>query len=162
METFTPPCPFVNHPEYRKDREQTIQSLSQEILKNAIDPPLLPLVRECVSIPHCYPLQCCYGHFVHRLAPDPENLVPISSITEPVEPIRYRIAYLALCIEDSRNGRSLYSDLEAMTGLNPVFVQFGSADWFRDRMTNTYCIQLEPERLKEEDTGLGEIAHRHG
>jgi hypothetical protein len=182
METFTPPRPFITHPDYRRDRERSLRNLSQEILKNAIDPPLLPLVRECVSIPHCFTLQCCYGHFVQRLAPNLENLVPVSSTREPVGPIHYRIAYLALCIENSRNGRSLYHDLAEMTGLDPAFIQFGSADWFWDRMPNTYCIQLEPERLKEEDSGLvsweealrieglrgpffsvlGEIVHRHG
>jgi hypothetical protein len=154
METFTPPRPFITHQDYRRDRERTLQNLSQEILKNAIDPPLLPLVQECISIPHCFTLQCCYGHFVHRLAPDLENLVPISSIREPVGPIRYRIAYLVLCIENSRNGRSLYHDLAGMTEMDLMFIQFGSADWFWDQMPNTYCIQLEPERLKEEDSGL--------
>jgi hypothetical protein len=146
METFTPPRPFITHPDYRRDRERTLRNLSQEILKNAIDPPLLPLVQECISIPHCFPLQCCYGHFVHRLAPDRENLVPISSVRESVGPICYRIAYLAFCIENSRNGHSLYRDLAGMTEMDPAFIQFGSASWFWNMIPNTYIVQLEPMR----------------
>lgn len=153
METFIQPRPCVSHPAYWRDRERSLQDLRHEIVKNTIDPPLLPLVWECISIPHCFTLQCGYGHFVHRLAPDPENCVPISSIREPVGPIRYRIAYLALCVENSRDGRLLYHNLAGMTEMDPAFIQFGSADWFWDRMPNTYCIQLEPERMKEEDSG---------
>lgn len=181
MQTFTPPRPFVTHQDYWRDRERTLEGLSKVIQERKIDPPLLPLMQECISIPHCFTLQCCYGHFVHRCAPDLENLVPISSFEEPVGPIRYRLAYIALCIENSRNGYALYHDLSGMTGMDPECIQFRSADWFWDQMPNTYCIQLEPERLKEEDSGLvswkealrieelrgpffsglGEIVHRH-
>ena len=153
METFTPPRPFVPHPGYKRDRERSLQSLQQEIEKNAIDPPLLPLVRECMAVPHCFTMQCCYGHFVHRLEPDPDNLAPISRYTQEVGSIRYRIAYLAFCLDDSPDGHHLYSELEGIAGLDPAFIQFGSADWFWDQVPNTYCLQLEPERMRDADSG---------
>lgn len=181
METFTPPRPFVPHPGFRRARERSLQGLRQEIEKNAIDPPLLPLVRDCMTIPHCFTMQCCYGHFVHRLEPDPDNLVPISKYRGLVDTIRYRIAYLAFCLENSPAGHAMYADLEEIAGIDPAFIQFGSADWFWDQVRNTYCIQLEPERMKEEDSGevtweealrieeiqepffagISEIIHRH-
>lgn len=153
METFTSPRLFVPHLDYWTDRERLLEGLRQEIAKNAIDAPLLPLVRECMTIPHCFTMQCCFGHFVHRLEPDTENLVPISRYTQEVGSIRYRIAYLALCLQDSPGGHAMYAELEKIAGLDPAFIQFGSADWFWDQVPNTYCIQLEPERMKEEDSG---------
>jgi hypothetical protein len=45
-------------------------------------------------------------------------------------------------------------DLEALTSLNPDYIQFGSADWFWEQMINTYCIQLEPDWMKTQDSGM--------
>lgn len=153
METFTPPRPFVPHSDYRKDRERALQELRQEIQKKAIDQPLLPFVKECARVPHCFTLQCCYGHFVHIKEPDKENLAPVSKYSREIGRIEYRIAYVAFCLENSPAGHKLYSELEEITGLDPAFIQFGSADWFWNLMPNTYCLQLEPERMKEEDSG---------
>lgn len=153
METFTPPRPFVPHPDFERDRRRSLHDLKQEIDKNAIDLPLLPLMQECMKVPHWFTLQCCYGHFVHAREPDPENLVPISRYTREVGRIEYRIAYLAFCIEDSPAGHALYPELERIAGLDPAFIQFGSADWFWNQMPNTYCLQLEPERMRDADSG---------
>ncbi|NMB77751.1 MAG: hypothetical protein GYA23_01495 [Methanomicrobiales archaeon] len=154
METFTPPRPFVAHPDYGNDRGRYRQGLFREIGSRAIDPPLLALLQECMKVPHGFTLQCCYGHFVHAAEPDKENLVPVSRYTRETGPIEYRIAYLALCLEDSPEGHRLYSDLEDVAGLDPAFIQFGSADWFWEQIPNTYCLQIEPERMKEEDRGI--------
>jgi hypothetical protein len=153
METFTPPRRFVPHPDYRNDRERYLLGLVQEIDKNAIDTPLLPLMQECTRVLHCFTLQCCFGHFVHSMEPEKENLVPISRYTREVGRVEYRIAYIAFCIEDSPAGHRLYSDLEEIASHDPANIQFGSADWFWDQMPNTYCLQLEPERMKNEDSG---------
>lgn len=153
METFTPPRRFVPHPDYRKDRGRYLQGLWQEINRKAIDAPLHPLMQECMGVPHCFTLQSCYGHFVHAREPEKENLVPISRYTPEVGRVEYRIAYLALCLENSPAGHELYSELAGIAGLDPAFIQFGSADWFWDQIPNTYCIQLEPERIKNEDSG---------
>ena len=156
METFTPPRLFVPHPGYLEDRKRAHQDLHKEIEKNAIDPPLLPLINECLAVRCCFTVQCCWGHFVHRLEPDPENLVPLShykNVKDQIGTIRYRIAYLTVCLEDSPAGHEIYHGLERMAEQTPSFIQFGSADWFFSRMPNTWCIQLEPERMKTEDSG---------
>lgn len=62
--------------------------------------------------PLCFTVQCCYGYFVHRLMPDPENREPLSPYTGRVESIQYRIAYLALCLENSPVGHTIYSGME--------------------------------------------------
>ena len=156
METFTPPRPFVPHPDYERDRAQAHRDLRQEIVKDAIDSPLLLLINASFTVRCCFTVQCCCGHFVHQLEPDPENLITVTHYRDrkdAIGPIRYRIAYLALCLEDSQGGHEIYSGLEEIAKCNPSFIQFGSADWFSERMPNTYCIQLEPERMKTEDCG---------
>jgi hypothetical protein len=32
-----------------------------------------------------------------------------------------------------------------MTAIDPLYIQFGSSDWFRDMIPNTYVVQLEPQ-----------------
>jgi hypothetical protein len=152
METFNPARPFTLHPGYVSDREKAQRELAEEILRGSIDPPLLPMIRECIPITHFFTVQCCFGHFVHDMEPDTENLVPPSQYSGKIETVRYRLAYLAICLQNNIRGREMYSDLEEMAADNPDYVQFGSADWFWERMVNTYCIQLEPERLKNRDS----------
>ena len=154
MNTFTPARPFTRHPGYCSDREHAHRELEEEMRKGSIDPPLLPLIRECIPIRHCYTVQCCFGHFVHDFEPETENIVPLSLYTGKIEKVRYRIAYFALCLEDTSCGRRMYHDLEALAASNPDYIQFGCADWFWERMVNTYIIQLEPERLRAEDNGM--------
>jgi len=181
MDTFIPARPFTHHPGYLSDRKNAQRELEMEILKGSIDPPLLPLIRECIPITHFFTVQCCYGHFVHDLEPDTENLVLPSRYLGKVETVTYRLAYLAVCIQDNGRGREFYADLEALAEENPDYFQFGSADWFWEGMVNTYCIQLEPERFKAKDSAvislrealvieelqkvffnrLAEIIHRH-
>lgn len=153
METFTPPRPFTTHPRYHEDREEAHRDLRDAVQKKAIDAPLLPIVQECLWVPHCFTVQCCFGHFVHACEPDRENLVPVSRYSREVGRIEYRIAYLALCLENSPAGHGLYSELEKIAAMDPEFIQFGSADWFWEQVPNIYCLQLEPERMKHLDSG---------
>ena len=154
METFTNPKPFTSHPGYVSDREKTLRELEKEILNGAIDPPLLPMIRGCMTIPYFFTVQCCFGHFVHDLEKDPENLISPARYKETIKIVRYRIAYVTICIQNNIQGREMFSDLEKLAADNPDYIQFGSADWFWERMVNTYCIQLEPIRFKGEDTGM--------
>jgi len=154
METFTPAKPFAPHPGYAADREKAHRELEKEMLRGSIDTPLLPLIREWIPITHCFTVQCCCGHFVHDLEPDTENLVPPSRYREKINTVRYRLAYVAVCIQNNTPGRQMYSDLEELAADDPDYLQFGCADWFRERLVNTYCIQLEPERLKNKDSGV--------
>jgi hypothetical protein len=112
------------------------------------------MIQECRLIPHCFTLQCCFGHFVYDGEPDIENLVLPSSYKGTVDDVLYRLAYLAVCIQDSPRGREQYADLAALADVKPDYIQFGSADWFWDQTVNTYCIQLESDRLKNKDNGM--------
>jgi hypothetical protein len=154
METFTAARPFSPHPGYSIDRNNALLDLEVEIQRGSIDAPLLPLIQECRLIPHCFTLQCCFGHFVYDGEPDRENLILPTSYRGTVENVLFRLAYLTVCLQDNPGGREMYADLEALTSLNPDYIQFGSADWFWEQMINTYCIQLEPDWMKTQDSGM--------
>ena len=75
-----------------------------------------------MPIAQCFTVQCCWGHFVHRLEPNPKNLVPPShykGVKEKIGTIRYRIAYLAVCLEDSWGGHEIYHGLGEMAKRDP-------------------------------------------
>ena len=72
-------------------------------------------------------------------------------ITNSIETVEYRIAYIALCVENSTFGKNLIEALKQITIIDPENIQFGSADWFWERQKNTYALQVEPDRFKYED-----------
>jgi hypothetical protein len=148
METFAPPKEFVPNPGFTRARAQ----MTAAVPLDDIDAPLRDIVSAFNALPHCYTLQCCWGHFLHGAERDSHNLLPLPTIgTGPVE---YRIAYLALCLEESEAGRRLRSLLEQVPEIDPEYIQFGSPDWFWDRWINSYALQVEPERLKDRDVAL--------
>jgi hypothetical protein len=145
VETFTSPREFVDNNRYSQDRKKNIAALDL----SSIDEPIADIVSQFIHLPHCFTLQCCYGHFLRHPKQD------IHSI-DPVPPgycgtIRYRIAYIALCIDNSARGRSLRHSMEQISDIDPGYVQFGSADWFWERWVNSYALQVEPERYKTYD-----------
>lgn len=148
METFAPPKEFVPNPGFARDRAQITPALPLD----DIDLPLRDLVSAFNALPHCYTLQCCWGHFLHGAEQDAYNLRPLP--TADPGPVEYRIAYVALCLEESEAGRRLRSLLEQITEIDPEYVQFGSPDWFWDRWSNSYALQVEPEGLKDRDVAL--------
>ncbi len=180
METFTPPEPFIAHPGFTEERALSLRRLEDLIRLAEPDPPLIPLLRLFMQVPSCFTVQSCYGHFVRDQSHDDKNLDPVSSFKDGVQQVRYRLAYMVFCIEESVRGHALYDDLESMTAIDPLYIQFGSASWFWETTPNTYVVQLEPlrgacldavlvmldeasyiERLREQFFGrLGEIACR--
>ena len=60
--------------------------------------------------------------------------------------IVYRIAYIALCLENSAHGRSLFNELEMVPSIDHEYVQFGSPDWFWENHLNSFALQVEPAR----------------
>lgn len=64
-------------------------------------------------------------------------------LSDTVSEVEYRIAYLALCIENSAPGRMLYDSLQAIPAINPQNIQFGSAHWFWERQVNSYVLQVK-------------------
>jgi hypothetical protein len=65
---------------------------------------------------------------------------------EDIEYVEYRVAYLAMCIENSSAGRDLFNDLDAIASGDREYIQFGSADWFWKNHLNSYAIQVEPRK----------------
>ncbi|MCP4723575.1 MAG: hypothetical protein GY863_00990 [bacterium] len=152
METFTEIKPLVNNPLFQHQRERALGSL--DITK--IDHPLIDLIDGFSRIQYCFTMQCCYGHFVHEYQKDENNIEPLSSL-QSVKEIRYRIAYITFCIENSKQGKQLFHDLKTLTSIDPANVQFGCADWFWQRQVNSYALQVEPDRFKTQDESVIEI-----
>lgn len=148
METFANPWPFVDHPHFFRDRELVLGGIKSE----SIDAPIRRLITSFSHLPFCFTLQCCAGHFLWDVAQDEENLQPLPA--HDVGPIKYRIAYLALCLENSTGGRKLYSGLEDMAASDPEYIQFGSPTWFWDRQENSYAVQVEPVRFAKSDVAI--------
>ena len=146
METLTKPRPFVDNPHFAGQRLQSLQSLDLA----AIDAPVVDIVVDFAKLSYCYTQQICYGHFLYPGQTDPHNLDPLPHDNQITE-VEYRIAYLALCLEDSNKGRELFQDLENIAAEDPAYLQFGSADWFWERQVNTYALQVEPARFMFQD-----------
>jgi hypothetical protein len=100
METFSKARDFAEHPRYQRDRSKVLSRLKLR----KIDAPIRDLVKDLGKLPHCFTLQCCYGHFLWKGQTDPHSLVSLPGHNPG--PVRYRIAYLALCIE--QGGRGAY------------------------------------------------------
>lgn len=148
METFAKPRPFVDNPNFSSDRQVAVGKLLTAI----IDAPIRRLITRFSCLPCCFTLQCCFGHFLPEGEDDEDNLEPLP--TTDVGPVKYRIAYLALCIENSSAGRDLYSGLEEIAALDPQYIQFGSPDWFWSRHRNSYAVQVEPIKFATSDTAI--------
>jgi hypothetical protein len=152
VETFTEAREFVGHPRFSLDRRDTLATLDPA----SVDEPIVDIVAGFASLPHCFTLQCCYGHFVCAPGQDPHSLERIPE--SHVGLVKYRIAYIALCLEDSPQGRSLRRSLERVAAADPEYVQFGSADWFWERWVDSYVLQVEPVAHRFKDAATLEPA----
>jgi len=131
---------------YDRARQKSIAELDL----SSVDGPITDIVEGFTAIPHCFTLQCCYGHFLCAPEQGRHNIDPIphgfsGSAT-------YRIAYIAFCLENSPQGQVLRQSLARLSAIDPEFVQFGSAGWFWERCVNSYALQVEPDAhmLKDE------------
>lgn len=152
MKTFTTARDFVKDSGFAHAREKSISALDLA----AIDDPITDIVAGFAALPHCFTLQCCYGHFIFDPAQDPHSL-------EPVPPgfsgqVRYRIAYIGLCLENSSRGRTLRQALEQIAATDPDYIQFGSADWFWQKQVNSYALQVEPKAHMLQDEAVLDAA----
>lgn len=145
METFSERKDLEENDRYSQDRKAVLGELDLSL----IDEPIVDIVDCLASLPYCFPLQTCYGHLL--CAPN-QNLRSLDRIPcGYAGPVRYRIAYLALCIENSRPGRALLDSLAETSRIDPDYVQLGSADWFWKRWPNSYTLQVEPGRFMTQD-----------
>jgi hypothetical protein len=157
VETFLPPKDFVDNPRYQEQRKKSQQSLAL----STIDPPIVDIVVGFSKLDHCFTLQSCYGHFLYSGQSYRHNIEPLPDV-EVIRTLEYRIAYLALCIDETKLGRELFDDLRAVSLVNPEYIQFGSAEWFWERQVNSYAIQVEPKRHMTKDSifvGYQEALH---
>jgi len=152
LETFAEPREFVENAGYIRDREHVMSGFATQ----SIDAPILDVVLGFAKLPQCFTLQSCYGHFAYAGQPDPHNLTPLPA--QDIGSVRYRIAYVALCIEHSAMGALLREALEEMRVIDTEYVQFGSPSWFWERYPNSYALQVEPERFMAKDEAV--IAYR--
>jgi hypothetical protein len=149
METFAAAKPLVDNPQFASQRRGCLEGLDD----GRIDAPIRPLIQRLNRLPHCFTLQCCWGHFTYAGRDDPRNLQPLP--TAPIATgITYRIAYLALCIDASAGGRTLLETLARVPRLDPANIQFGSPEWFWRQQVNSYALQVEPERYKDQDQAV--------
>ncbi len=149
LETFTEPKKLVGNPHYQFQRQKSLRNLTEDV----IDAPIIDLINEFNKLPNCFTLQSCYGHFVYKGQNDFHNLDP-SPAKDAIDKVDYRIAYIALCIENSVLGRDMFESLKGITAIDPEYVQICSAEWFWKRQVNSYALQVEPGRFKRKDTAI--------
>jgi len=157
METFVPKQPLVPNPAFREQRAKALLGLENA----AIDMPMVDLIDGFARLPYCFTLQSCHGHFVYGDRTDPLSIdrLPISDRNDEVE---YRIAYVALCVDNCDRGATFLRDLQSLALAETEYVQFGSATWFWHQQVNSYALQVEPERFKTRDkarVGYQEALH---
>jgi hypothetical protein len=75
-------------------------------------------------------------------------------MTDTIDKVSWRIAYIAFCIENSASGRMLFEALKEITAIDPENIQFCCAEWFWKRQVNSYALQVEPDRFKHKDTAI--------
>ena len=147
METFTTLKKFVNNPGYQKQRQKSLDRLDID----TVDAPLIEIVNGFAKLPYCFTLQSCYGHFLYNNKQNPKNIEPLP-ISDSITSVEYRIAYIALCIQNNDSGRILFQDLRKIPAIDPEYIQFGCAEWFWKRQVNSYALQVEPKRYMTKDS----------
>lgn len=147
METFTELRDLVDNPHYHEQRQRSLLNLDI----NTIDVPIAEMVSFFTKLPYCFTLQSCYGHFLHTGQKDKHDIEPLP-VSNSITTIEYRIAYVAICIENSGLGINLLQGLERIPTIDPEYIQFGCAEWFWTRQVNTYALQVEPKRYMTKDT----------
>ena len=146
METYTELKDFVNNPHYHKQMQECLNRLDM----NTIDTPIIQIIEDFLKLPYCFTLQSCYGHFLYNDHNNSKNFGPLT-ISDSIKIVEYRIAYIALCIENSDPGRRFFSALREIPAIDLEYIQFGCAEWFWERQVNSYILQIEPNRFKTKD-----------
>lgn len=149
METFNQLRLLEDNPDFSAQKEVNLSVLSNDM----IDAPIINIVNGFNSLSCCFTLQSCYGHFIFEGQENPHNMEPLPE-TGSILTVEYRIAYVALCIDNSEMGKRLFSELRDITAVDPENVQFCCADWFWERQINSYALQVEPDRFKHEDKAI--------
>ena len=146
LETFTELKDFVDNPYFHDQRKNYLSRLDIE----SIDTPIVKLIKGFTKLDYCFTLQSCYGHFLHNDQKDPYNIEPLP-VSKSISNVEYKIAYVALCIKNNNQGRTLFNNLKEIHSIDPDYIQFGCAEWFWERHVNSYALQVEPIRHMTKD-----------
>lgn len=149
METFTELKALTENPHYQAQKREMLRDLTDDM----IEFPIIDLINGFNTLPYCFTLQSCYGHFVYNGQKDPHNFDPLAA-KGAIDKVEYRIAYIAFCIENSLSGKKLFEALKEIPAIDPDNVQFCCAEWFWERQVNSYALQVEPDRFKHNDTAI--------
>jgi hypothetical protein len=149
METYTESKPFVKNSQFIHQRENSLKNLDID----SIDKPIKSLISGISELDYCFTLQSCYGHFIHEEQKDNHNTDPLPSSVGSGE-IEYRIAYIALCLDNNQKGKELFRRLKKLPSIDRCYIQFGCANWFWEQQVNSFILQVEPERFKFKDTAI--------
>ena len=125
METFSESKELVPNPNFDEQRKATLKKINY----NEIDTPIIELIKIISTLDYCFTLQCCYGHFLYEGQNNQQNIKPLP-ITNNIISIDYRIAYLAFCIKENSEGKTLLNYLTKVPLIEPEYIQFGCAEWF--------------------------------
>ena len=146
METFTDLKDFVDNPCFHDQRKKCLSHLDIE----SIDPPIVELISGLAKLDYCFTLQSCYGHFLYNSQKNPYNVDPLP-VSSRISKVDYKIAYIALCLENNTQGRFLFQNLREIPLIDPEYIQFGCAEWFWERQVNSYALQVEPKDYMTKD-----------
>ena len=149
METYTELKELAENLHYRIQRRECLYSLTDDM----IDMPIIKIIKGFNKVPYCFTLQSCHGHFVYSGQKDPHNIEPLP-VTDTITEVEYRVAYIAVCIENSASGRETIKSLKEITNIDPKNIQFCCAEWFWTRQINSYVLQVEPDRFKHKDQAI--------
>jgi hypothetical protein len=152
VETFSNPRKIVENTRYIQDRKAALAVLDLD----SIDKPIVDIVSGFDTLPHCFTLQCCYGHFICSPGQNLHSLQPIPRLYSGR--VRYRIAYIAFCLENSSRGLAFRDSLAQVAAVDSGYVQFGSPDWFWEQWVNSYALQVEPIAHQFKDEVILEAA----
>ena len=158
VETFTQPRELVEDTDFDARRRRSLDELGGLLASGSIDEPIASLIDRIRRVPYCYTLQSCAGHFRGDDGIDHHSVKELQIRYDSQARIRYRIAYLAFCIQNGDDGIRLLGDLKAVPAMDPDFIQFGCADWFWRACVNSYVLQVEPVRYSKEDSAEVSLA----
>jgi hypothetical protein len=146
LETYVAAKGLIRNPHFHNQRQKALIGLRQA----TIDEPIVGLISKFANLPYCFTLQSCFGHFLLDDQSDSHNVEPLPSLDQETD-VQYRIAYIAVCVQDDTAGKMLLDDLRGLCLLDPQNMQYGCAKWFWERQINSYVVQVEPERHKTKD-----------
>jgi len=149
METFISIKDFVNNPFFIDQRQKALSELNI----TTIDAPIVQIIHGFSRLPFCFTLQSCYGHFLFHNQTNPHNIAPLLNDSK-IKHVEYRIAYIAVCLQNSKSGIKLLNDLCELVAIDPEYIQFGCAEWFWQKQVNSYVLQVEPKRFKLKDRAI--------